>query len=497
MSMRCSEIVSLVRGLTETVSYQERGADPHIVDVSSDSRAVSQGALFCCIKGEEDDGHGYVGMAEERGAVALLCERPVASSLPTIIVPSVREVMGEVAAAVHGDPSKNLFMVGVTGTNGKTTTTYAMKSILQAAGIRTGLLGTIVESDGLTERDADRTTPESCVVQRQLAAMVKNGCGACVMETSSHGLSLGRLRGARFDVPVFTNLHPEHLDFHGDMEGYFQAKRLLFLQYVKHGSVGAANATDPYGRRLLEESSGRLRGFSLDEGEGVVSRAVGWQTSLEGTTMKIEMEGHPPLDIKSPLVGVFNVWNVLCAVTASRGRVDDAAILQGIASMPQVPGRVERHALPNGACCFIDFAHTPSALRSVLSTLRSLSKGRAIAVFGHGGGRYPMNRPELGKVAAELADEAIFTMDNPRDEDPGAIAHAIEQGFKAAGGTTSQIILDRGEAIRKGLGLLGPGDVLVVTGKGPEKYVQIGDVKHPFSDAETVERWIREEGRRP
>ena len=487
MSVRFSETVSRISSLTSTADVLNSSADPLISDVVSDSREVSPGALFCCIKGENSDGHDYAAAAEAAGACALLCERPLRTDLPSVVVSSVREVMGDVAAMVHGMPAEKLLMTGVTGTNGKTTTTYVLRSILQAAGFRTGLLGTIVEHDGVTERDASRTTPESCVVQRQLASMVKNHCGACVMETSSHGLYLGRLQGARYDIPIFTNLNPEHLDFHKDMENYFQAKRLLFTRHVKPDYTGAANCGDSWGRRLCEEQPERIRGFAL-EAEDAFARVTEWRTALEGTTMRVEMRGLPPLDLQSPLVGAFNVWNVLCAVTALRGRVDDSAIVAGVAAVPQVPGRLERYTLPGGACCFVDFAHTPAALRSLLTTVRGLTKGRVISIFGHGGGRYPMNRPELGRAASELADYAVLTMDNPRDEDPAEIARAIEGGF-TDGGAGHEVILNRTKAIHKGLSLLKPGDVLVVSGKGPEKYLEIRGKKTPYSDAEAVRSW--------
>ena len=377
-------------------------------------------------------------------------------------------------------------MVGVTGTNGKTTTTYIIRSILQAAGIRTGLLGTIIESDGINDKEADRTTPESCEIQKQLASMVKNGCGACVMETSSHGLFLGRIKGARYDVPVFTNLYPEHLDFHLDMENYFAAKKLLFTDYTKENFIGAANFDDPYGKRLLQEFDKNLRGFGLDDGAD--SRAFNVKMSLNGTELEISTRGFENLKLKSPLVGDFNVMNTLCAVTAMRGRVSDDAIIKGVANVPQVPGRLERIDLPNGACCFIDFAHTPSALKSVLSTIKKLSgnQGKIISVFGHGGGRYQQNRPELAKSASEFADEIIITSDNARDEEPIAIAQAIAAGASVP----YKIIVDRPEAVNYALKLLNPGDILVITGKGPEKFITIKDKKIPFNDAEAVKKQI-------
>lgn len=492
MSASFSGLVELVRKMGVLCGVEGVGGEVRITDVVSDSRVVRPGALFCCIRGEKSDGHDYIPMAMELGASALLCERPVGSGLPAVVVPSVREVMGEVAAAVYGNPADRLLMVGVTGTNGKSTTTYILRSILEAAGIRSGLLGTIVESDGVRERDADRTTPESCVVQRRLAEMVRNGCGACVMETSSHGLFMGRLKGCRFDIPLFTNLNPEHLDFHKDMEQYFQAKRLLFSRYWRPGAEGAVNAGDPYGRRLLEDFPDRLRGFSLSSEAFAQVRA--FQTDLEGTSMTVCMRGLPDLELRTPLVGKFNVWNVLAAVTALRGRVEDGAIVRGIAAVPQVPGRLERYRLPNGACCFIDFAHTPEALRNVLSAARELCPGRLISVFGHGGGRYPLNRPALGRTAAGLADLVIVTMDNPRDEDPADIAAGIVQGIEEAGGARYRVVLDRREAVCTALSVAAPGDVIVVSGKGPERYLQIGAEKRAYSDAEAVESWIRSSG---
>jgi UDP-N-acetylmuramoyl-L-alanyl-D-glutamate--2,6-diaminopimelate ligase len=465
-----------------------RGKDPVISGVFSDSRKILPGSIFCCIAGERYDGHEHAAAAEKAGAAALVCERPVKTNLPAVFVESTREVMGELASAVYGNPASKLFMAGVTGTNGKSTTTYVLRSILQAAGIKTGLLGSVVESDGAREKDAERTTPESCDIQRQLAAMVKNGCGACVMEASSHGLYLGRLSGCLFDAAVFTNLHPEHLDFHENMENYFQAKRLLFTKYSKGTRAVAANGDDLYGKRLLGELAGlpNVREFRMSD-------AADTRLSLEGTSFTLRAEGSafPPLSLESPLVGNFNVANVLAAVAALRGneKIGDDAIVRGVRDIPQVPGRLERHGIPNGACCVIDFAHTPAALRSVLSAAREFCFGRLISLFGHGGGRYPSNRPALGEAAADLADLVIVTMDNPRDEDPEAIAESIVQGIRGKG-TRYRVILDRKEAVFTALSLMGPGDVLVLSGKGPEKFLTVKDEKIPYNDAETVEEWI-------
>ena len=376
-------------------------------------------------------------------------------------------------------------MVGVTGTNGKTTTTYIIRSILQAAGIKTGLLGTIIESDGNTEKDADRTTPESCIIQRQLYNMVNNGCGACVMETSSHGLYLGRIKGALYDVAVFTNLYPEHLDFHLNMENYFAAKKLLFTDYTKPNFTGAANFDDSFGKRLLAEFDGKIIGFGLSEDAD--SKVIVSHGTINGTDLTVESKKYGAVKLHSPLVGDFNVMNTLCAVTAMRGRIDDSAIINGVANVPQIPGRLERIDLPNGACCFVDFAHTPSALQSVLSVIRKLSgnDSKIISIFGHGGGRYQQNRPELAKAASKFANEIIITSDNARDEDPQLIANSIAEGATIP----YTIILDRAEAVKFALDNSKKGDILVITGKGPEKFITIKNQQIPYNDSQEIIKW--------
>ena len=488
MSAKFDNVLRLIRANDKNNSVRIINQDnfnPEIFDVISDSRDVKEGTLFAAIKGDTSDGHNYINNAESKGACAVLCEREVNSKLPQIIVPRVRDYLGEVASLVYNHPSSKLLMVGVTGTNGKTTTTYIIRSILQAAGIKTGLLGTIIESDGDTEKDADRTTPESCIVQRQLFNMVNNNCGACVMETSSHGLYLGRLKGALYDVAVFTNLYPELLDFHLNMDNYFAAKKLLFTDYTKPNFTGAANFDDLFGKRLLAEFYGKIIGFGLSEDAD--SKVVVSHTTINGTDLAIECNKYGSIRLHSPLVGDFNIMNTLCAVTAMRGRIDDSAIIDGVANVPQVPGRLERIDLQNGACCFVDFAHTPSALRSVLSVIRKLSgnDARIISIFGHGGGRYEKNRPELARSASEFANEIIITSDNARDEDPQLIANSIAEGASIP----YKIILDRAEAVKFALDNSKKGDILVITGKGPEKFITIKNKQIPYNDSQEIIKW--------
>ncbi|MBQ7560910.1 MAG: UDP-N-acetylmuramoyl-L-alanyl-D-glutamate--2,6-diaminopimelate ligase [Synergistaceae bacterium] len=488
MSAKFDNVLRLIRANDKNNSVRIINQDnfnPEIFDVISDSRDVKAGTLFAAIKGDTSDGHDYINNAESKGACAVLCEREVDSKLPQIIVPRVRDFLGEVASLVYDHPSSKLLMVGVTGTNGKTTTTYIIRSILQAAGIKTGLLGTIIESDGNIEKDADRTTPESCIIQRQLFNMVNNKCGACVMETSSHGLYLGRIKGALYDVAIFTNLYPEHLDFHLNMDNYFAAKKLLFTDYTKPNFTGAANFDDLYGKRLLAEFYGKIRGFGLSEDAD--SRVVVSHGAINGTDLAVNCNKYGPIRLHSPLVGDFNIMNTLCAVTAMRGRIDDSAIIDGVANVPQIPGRLERIDLQNGACCFVDFAHTPSALKSVLSVIRKLSgkDAKIISIFGHGGGRYEKNRPELARAASEFADEIIITSDNARDEDPQLIANSIAEGATIP----YKIILDRAEAVKFALDNSKKGDILVITGKGPEKFLLIKDKKIPYNDTQEIIKW--------
>ncbi|MBQ7577344.1 MAG: UDP-N-acetylmuramoyl-L-alanyl-D-glutamate--2,6-diaminopimelate ligase [Synergistaceae bacterium] len=488
MSAKLENILRFIREHDKNNSVRVKNDSDlscNITDVISDSRDVKQGTLFAAIKGETSDGHNFIQSAESNGASAILCEREVDSNLPQIIVPRVRDYLGETASLVYNHPSSKLLMVGVTGTNGKTTTTYIIRSILQAAGVKTGLLGTIIESDGDTEKDADRTTPESCIIQRQLFNMVNNGCGACVMETSSHGLYLGRIKGTLYDIAIFTNLYPEHLDFHLNMDNYFAAKKLLFTDYTKQNFTGAANFDDLFGKRLLAEFNGKIIGFGL--GEDADSKVIASYTSINGTDLAIECTKYGSIRLRSPLVGDYNIMNTLCAVTAMRGRVDDSSIIDGVANVPQVPGRLERIDLPNGACCFVDFAHTPSALKSVLSVIRKLSgnDARIISIFGHGGGRYEQNRPELARSASQFANEIIITSDNARDEDPQKIADSIAAGASIP----YKIMLDRAEAVKFALDNSKKGDILVITGKGPEKFITIKDKKIPFNDSQAVKQW--------
>jgi UDP-N-acetylmuramoyl-L-alanyl-D-glutamate--2,6-diaminopimelate ligase len=463
--------------------------DPEIFTVVSDSRSKMESALFCCIVGERTDGHKYGFDAAQKGAAAILAERAIEGlTVPQLIVPSTREAMGLCASSVYGEPARRLKMYGVTGTNGKTTTSWIIRSILRTAGFKVGLIGTIVEDDGITSNDAERTTPESPRIQSLLHDMLNNGCFACVMETSSHGLSLGRLNGCCFNVLTFTNLTQEHLDFHKNMETYFEAKSKLFEHYARVRCRMIINADDHYGKRLLQRYYSRSIPFSIEGEVEAGFEARDPVCTFDHSEFDLYKDGKWRAHMKSPLLGLFNVRNVLAAIASVYEDVTLEALVKGVADIPQAPGRMECIQIPGGGTCIIDFAHTPEALRNILSTAKGFCVGRLHSVFGHGGGRYRNNRPLLGNTASQFADRIILTMDNPRDEDPMDIARQIASGIE---GIKPEIILDRKEAIYKVLEEMRPGDVLVVSGKGPEKFLSIGTKRLPYNDAETVRAWVR------
>ena len=478
-------------------------------EVFSDSRKVTQNSIFCCIQGEKSDGHDFALRALSAGAVAILAEKHLPEcTIPQIIVNSARKWMGKVAAKVYEEPARQLKMYAVTGTNGKTTTTWVIRRLLESMGIKCGIIGTVLQNDGLNDYETERTTPESCEIQRLLSHMVRNGCTACVMETSSHGLDIGRLDGCEFDVMVFNNLNPEHLDYHKTMENYFAAKCILFEKYSKKNGRIVVNADDAYGKKIIEKygHSHKVISFAIDNSDADLSAQI-LNLGIDGTKFKLFISGNFCGDFCTPLVAVFNVNNTLAALSAVYDAdIDVKLLVNGVANTPQIPGRLEKHFISIGddnsaACCIIDFAHTPEALKNVLSAVKGFCKGNLISIFGHGGGRYQANRPELGKVAAAIADRIIVTMDNPRHESPEDIADQISAGVTSIRHDMDmEIIINRSKAIKTALDDIKAGDVVVLSGKGPENYLIIGGEYLPYSDAGEVQSWLankREKSRLP
>jgi UDP-N-acetylmuramoyl-L-alanyl-D-glutamate--2,6-diaminopimelate ligase len=444
-----------------------RRAPVEIGDLAYEARAVGPGALFFCVPGSRADGHDFAAEAVASGAVVLVVERPLEVDVPQLVVPDARRAMAVVADEFFGHPSQELQVAGVTGTNGKTTTTFLLYSILAAAGRRPGLLGTIESRVGGERRPAIRTTPEAIDVQRTFREMLDAGDRSCAMEATSHGSELGRLDRVRFAALVFTNLSQDHLDFHGTMDRYFEAKRRLFLE----GNPPAAiNLGNEWGRKLAQDRPDALTfGFSEDA----------------------EIGPHALAGVHLKLRGRFNVENALGALAASRLLgIDDAAIARGLEAVRGVPGRFESVSEGQPFDVIVDYAHKPEALESVLRTARDLTVGKVICVFGCGGDRDRGKRPIMGRIASELADVAIVTSDNPRTEDPQAIIDEILEGVTGE----VEVEPDRTTAIERAISLAGDGDVVLIAGKGHEQGQEFADRTIPFDDREVARDALRRLG---
>jgi len=453
--------------------------DLEITGLAYDNRAVEPGTLFFCVPGFTRDGHKFAPEAIARGAVALVVERPLNLGVPEVLVRSVRAAMAPAAAAFYGDPTASLETVGVTGTNGKTTTAFLVHALLEAAGRRTGLLGTVKSVIGGAERPVERTTPEAIDLQRTFREMLDGGDVGCSMEVSSHALELHRADAIHFAVAIFTNLTQDHLDFHETMEEYFMAKRRLFADARPRHAV--INVDDPYGARLAAETPGALTFAVRSE---AVYRASDLQTDLGGSRFTV----HGPdgaTELRSPLPGLFNVYNVLGALAAVRAlSVPVDVATRAIATAGHVPGRFQPVDAGQEFAVLVDYAHTPDSLENVLRAARQLTDGRLHVVFGCGGDRDRGKRPLMGEIAARLADRVIVTSDNPRSEDPEAIIEEILVGT----GPGVERDANRRAAINTAIAGARAGDVVVIAGKGHEQGQEFGGGrKIPFDDV-TVAR---------
>ena len=452
-----------------------------VAGLAYDNRRVTPGALFFCVPGFTRDGHDFAPDAGARGAAALVVERLLDQDIPQVQVPSVREAMATVAAAFFGDPTARLQTVGVTGTNGKTTTAFLMRALLEADGRQTGLLGTVKSIVGGVEHEVQRTTPEAIDLQRTFREMLDAGDEACVMEVSSHALALHRADAIHFAAAIFTNLTQDHLDFHPTMEDYFAAKRMLFVDAKPTSAI--INVDDPYGLRLASEVPGAIT-FALHS--AATYRATEVATALHGSRFTIETPDGS-LELRSPLRGEFNVYNVLGALAAARAlNVPEETCQQAIATAGQVPGRFETVDEGQPFAVIVDYAHTPDSLENVLRAARPLTEGRVHAVFGCGGDRDRGKRPLMGEIAKRLADRVVVTSDNPRSEDPEAIIEEILTGS----GRDVIHDPDRKRAIATAIEGAEPGDILVIAGKGHEQGQEFENGrKIPFDDV-TVAREI-------
>ncbi len=464
-------------------------------ELAYDNRAVAPGTLFFCVLGFTRDGHEFAADAVAGGAVALVVERRLHElDVPQILVPSVRAAMAPAAARFNGDPTARLQTVGVTGTNGKTTTAFLLRELLEADGRPTGLLGTVKSVIAGAEHEVQRTTPEAIELQRTFRAMLEGGDRACAMEVSSHALELHRADAIHFAAAIFTNLTQDHLDFHATMDDYFAAKRRLFAELAPAASV--INVDDPYGARLAAElARAAARGeaaapitFGLRVSADYRAEAV--TTDLSGSTFIITMPDGQ-LELSSPLRGEFNVYNLLGALAAARALgVDPDTCAGAIATAGQVPGRFQTVDDGQPFAILVDYAHTPDSLENVLRAARELTDRRVLVVFGCGGDRDRGKRPLMGEIAARLADVAIVTSDNPRSEDPAAIVEEILAGAGVGGHISSEV--DRRAAIARAIGQARDGDVVVIAGKGHEQGQEFAHGrKLPFDDVTVAHEILR------
>ncbi len=486
--------------LVAVLDQSRVNGDPHVEigSLSSDTRDVAPGSLFFCVPGLKADGHDYAPQAVTAGAVALVCERPLALPVPQIVVASARRAMALMAARFCGDPTRALRVAGITGTNGKTTTAHLLAGVFAAAGLRPALLGTVANRIAGVERPARLTTPDSLELQRLFGEMVDGGDRSCVMEVSSHALALDRTTGISFAAVVFTNLSRDHLDFHPSLDAYFAAKRTLFLpdERRREGAVAVVNAGDEHGRRLIADCrplyGDDLWTYALEDDGGaegeVDCAAADLALGAAGSTFRLRA---PRLGLDEvftiALPARFNVANALTAATAALAMgLPLTAVREGLSGARVVPGRVEPVDAGQPFSVLVDYSHTPDSLENVLRAVRAVTGGRLLTVFGCGGDRDRGKRPLMGAVAAGLADLAVLTSDNPRGEDPLAIIAEVMTGVPAAAAGRVLIEPDRRAAIRRALAAARAGDAVVIAGKGHETYQILGPRTIHFDDREVA-----------
>jgi UDP-N-acetylmuramoyl-L-alanyl-D-glutamate--2,6-diaminopimelate ligase len=475
--------------------------DISVRNIRYDSRRVGPGDMFVAVRGTVQNGHRFIDDAIAGGASVVVVDddsaRPDSFFMHTgvlkVVVPDARAALAGLSANFYGRPADRLQLVGITGTNGKTTTSYLIRAILETDGKPAGLIGTIDYRIGNRVIPATHTTPESLELNALLAEMERSGCVAAVMEVSSHALAMSRVEGLGFRAAVFTNLTQDHLDYHGSMEEYFRAKKILF-DSLRAGDVAVVNADDPYGMRMLGET--RAERVTYGFGAACDVRATGVELGINGSRCMITHAGGE-IEIRSPLTGRFNIQNILASCATGLGLgIGPSIIAAGIRSVEAVRGRFEKVVSPAGWTAIIDYAHTPDALENCLRTIRELvppeGGHRVITVFGCGGNRDRGKRPIMGRIASEWSDIAIVTSDNPRNEDPVSIIDAIVAGMNRRRETNTEV--DRRTAIRSALAEARGGDVVLIAGKGHETYQVIGATRQHFDDREEVEAYIRENG---
>jgi len=470
--------------------------DVEVSAVTADSRRVEPGSVFVAVRGNQADGHRFIAEAWKRGALAVVAEQAPGqddiSRGTWAHVPDSREALAVLADLLAGQPSRDLKLVGVTGTNGKTTTVFLIHHVMSELWVRAGMLGTIRTEDGAERMDAERTTPDPVGLQALLARMLSNGCRGAVMEVSSHGIDQKRVSSVAFDVAVFTNLSQDHLDYHGSMENYFAAKCRWFQSLAEDPlgkqPVAVINIDDRRGAELADKLGGIMKVVGYGFGVKSDFRAEAVRQTPEGTQFALNVKGKSIL-VRTPLIGRFNVFNAMAAIAAACSlglRLRE--VVHALASAPQVPGRMELVGHRNGVSVFVDYAHTPDAIDNACRTLRELEPRRLITVFGCGGDRDREKRPLMAVAAARHSNACILTSDNPRTEDPEAILDQIEQGMDEC---PHLRIADRAEAIKNAVDTARAGDIVLIAGKGHETYQQFADRTIDFDDRRVAAKALR------
>jgi len=491
------ELGSILQNVKVTSTWGDQ--DVEIGGLQYDSREVKEGDLFIALRGAKMDGHRYIAKAYEMGAAAVVAETPpdITSEGKTWVhVKDTRLAMGRLASNFYGQPSASLKVAGITGTNGKTTSTFLVQHLMAQAQRQCGLIGTVRYETGARVIEAKNTTPESADVHELMGEMVDNACQAVVMEVSSHGIEQHRVEGVEFDVCAFTNLSQDHLDYHGSMNAYFAAKRELFVKLNNQTGdkkpTMVVNGDDSFGQRLLRDDFTNLKTLSYGFNSGLDYEASDMESDFEGTRFKLKVKGRSFL-VRTPLIGRFNVYNVLTALCTSVSMgLNLRESIKNVEQLPQVPGRMESVGEKIPFRVFVDYAHTPDALEKACVTLRELNPRRLITIFGCGGDRDRAKRPLMAKAASKHSDIVILTSDNPRSEDPQQILKDASKGILGVSFTT---IEDRKEAIEKAISLAQPRDVILIAGKGHETYQQFADRTIDFDDRlvarHCIQDWIR------
>lgn len=459
--------------------------------ISIDSNMVQRDFMFVALKGQKRDGHDFIYHAIERGASAILVEKDKFSDLVfsgrvvLIEVASPKDILAKISSNFYETSEDLIYTVGITGTNGKTTISFILDHIFKTAGLTTGLIGTICCKLGNREIPSFNTTPDAIKIRKYIRELVDLSGDAMFMETSSHGLIQGRLQGFKFDSAVFTNLDRDHLDYHGDMESYYEAKKILFKELLKKDGFGVINLDDSYGQKLYGDISQEKMSFGFSDTADI--SVLDYKLDIKGTSIKIDLLGEV-LEFYTPMIGVHNIYNILAAIAvAVRYGIERELIIDAVESFKGVKGRLERVFGSSELKVFVDYAHTPKALEGMLSMFKDLKKNNLWVIFGCGGDRYKEKRSQMGRIASTLADKVIVTTDNPRSENPREIIEDIKKGLGQLGSDCC-IVPDRKEAIERAIYESQKDDIILIAGKGHEKYQLMDNLVIPFDDKEVAQK---------